>query len=329
MISKKFEKKLERYRSIINETIFQELESRRPKSLYEPIIYFLKGGGKRLRGILLLLVVESLSKKPPKNFLQQAIAIELLHNFTLIHDDIMDNSVKRHNKPTLHVKYDLSTAILSGDVLLSIAYEFLMKNLQVNKPQVIEEFTRALTIVCEGQALDKEFELRKNVTINDYFEMISKKTGALIESICRIGALLTLAERKVIKELGKFGLYLGIAFQLQDDLLDLTGEVKKFGKPKGNDLVEGKKTYIILKALQNARGKYVNEIRKLIEKKGIKPEQVDDFIDMLENLGIFDDTKKEIDKYFNLAMESLQNISNSKNLNNLYQFAHKVLNRDF
>lgn len=329
MIPKDFENKLEDYKKIINLTIINDLKARKPKSLYLPLLYFLKGGGKRLRGILLLLIVDAFSKDSPTKYLNQAVAIELLHNFTLIHDDIMDNSIKRHNQPTVHVKYDTNTAILSGDVLLAIAYDFLTRNLEKDKIKIVDEFTKALTVVCEGQAFDKEFELRNKVSINEYFEMISRKTGALIESTCKIGARLSSLNEKFINRLGQFGLHLGIAFQLQDDLLDLVGETHKFGKQKGIDLVEGKKTFIILKALKKAKGKDLNKIKKLIDNKGIKLNQIDNFIALLERLDVFNDVRKEIDKHYEIAVSNLKSLPNKYKLLDLYHFADKVLHREY
>lgn len=330
---KEFEKKLELYRNTLNKLILNDISKRKPKSLYDPLVYFLKSSGKRLRGILVLLVSNLVNGKQNDLPYNQAIAVELLHNFTLIHDDIMDNSNKRHNKLTLHVKYDLSTAILAGDTLLAIAYEFLDRDLKINQQKIYEEFTKALSIVCEGQALDKEFETRKKVTIPNYFEMISKKTGALIKTACRIGALLNTNNNSInidlIENLGNFGLYTGIAFQIQDDLLDVIGNQKLFGKTKGTDLIEGKKTYLLLNALKKAKGKDLIELQKIIENKGIKPSSVKKYIDIYYRTGVIEQAKEEINKHFENAKKILSTLSKNYNVNNLELFLNYVINRRY
>lgn len=331
MTKEPFTKLLDELKLQINNQIFLELSKRKPKSLYAPLNYFLKSGGKRLRGILVLLVAKSINKNLKSLPLNQAIAIELLHNFTLIHDDIMDNSDKRHNKPTLHRKYDLSTAILAGDALLSIAYEFLDKELTENSMMICKEFTSALRIVCEGQALDKEFETRNRVSLQQYFQMISMKTGALIKSACKIGALS--ANKKVgiedLKRFGEYGEYLGIAFQLQDDLLDIVGEQKLFGKTKALDLIEGKKTFLLISALKKATGKDLDRLLKLIENKGIKPDEIYKYIDIYKNLGIIELTKKEISKYYQKAKDTLEILNKKYDINDLNNFLEFVINRNY
>jgi len=326
-----FEKKLEIYKSQINSRIIEELSSRNPKSLYSPLLYFLRSGGKRLRGILVLLTAKTVNKKLLNLPYNQAIAIELLHNFTLIHDDIMDNSDKRHNKLTVHKKYDLNTAILSGDALLAIAYEFLNKNLKNNTIQIYEEFSKALRIVCEGQALDKEFEVRKKVSLDDYFQMISMKTGALIRAATKIGALSSTNEidYKDVLKFELFGEYLGIAFQIQDDLLDVFGKQRVFGKTKALDLLEGKKTYLLLKALTVAQNNDLYKLAKLIENKGINTDEISDYINIYEKLGILELTKKEILMYYEKAKTVLNNLTKKYDTRELYNFIEFVINRKY
>lgn len=327
MIDKIFQHKLEEYKKQINNIIIDELESRKPNSLYKPLVYFIKSGGKRLRAILLILCADAIKNKGNDKPINQAIAIELLHNFTLIHDDIMDNSEKRHNKKTLHKKFDLGTAILAGDALLAMAYEFLEKDLSKNNHKIFSEFTKALTVVCEGQALDKEFEIRKRITLPQYFEMITKKTGALIKATCKIGALTKTEDDFIIEQLGQFGEMIGVAFQIQDDLLDIVGNEKKFGKSRGSDLVEGKKTYLLLKALQKAGGKDLDKLKQLIENKGIKQSNINQYINIFEKLGVIEDTKLEIEKYHSKAADILDNLQNYLETEDLRQFLSLVINR--
>ncbi|MGB9664158.1 MAG: polyprenyl synthetase family protein [Ignavibacteria bacterium] len=326
-----FEQKLERFRVQINNRLIVNFSKRKPSSLYSPLIYFLKSGGKRLRAILVLLTAKSVNRNLKNLPFNQAIAIELLHNFTLIHDDIMDNSDKRHNQLTLHKKYDISTAILAGDALLAIAYEFLDKGLNKNSVAIYEEFTKGLRVVCEGQALDKEFEISKSVTLNDYFKMISMKTAALIKTTCRIGALVS-SEKIDKNDLNKFGLfgeYLGIAFQIQDDLLDIIGSEKLFGKTKALDLLEGKKTFLLIKALSLAQGKDLDKLKKLIENKGISSDEVKDYINLYRKIGVIELTQKEIDHYNQLAKNVLFDLSKKYDVSNLNQFLEYVINRQY
>lgn len=329
MIDKDFQELLDNYKKKINQIVIEELKQRRPKSLYNPLIYFFNSGGKRLRSILLLLCSNAIKKDSSNEPINQAIAIELLHNFTLIHDDIMDNSDKRHNKLTLHKKYDISTAILAGDALLSLAYEFLNRELSFNSKKIFEEFTNALTIVCEGQALDKEFEIKNKVTTREYFEMISKKTGALIRATCLIGALTKTNDNQIINKLGEFGETIGIAFQIQDDLLDVIGEETLFGKRKGSDLIEGKKTFLLVNALKKAKGKNLEKIEKLIRNKGINPKYVNQYIKLFFDLGIIDLTKKEILKLYDKANSILDDLNKQIDVNYLRQFLSLVINRQY
>ncbi len=328
MLDEKFLNYLTDCREKINNLVISELEKRKPRSLYQPIIYFISSGGKRLRAILLLLCAKAIKNDFENEPLNQAIAIELLHNFTLIHDDIMDNSEKRHNKKTLHKKYDLSTAILAGDALLSLAYEYLERELNFNCSQIFSEFTSSLTTVCEGQALDKEFETRKRISIRDYYEMISKKTGALIKATCRIGALTRTNDIYIVDKLGEFGETIGIAFQIQDDLLDVIGVEKKFGKKRGSDLIEGKKTFLLLNAIKKAKGKELKKLNELIENKGTMPDKVKEFIDIYKNLGVIDDTKNEIEIFNSKANNILDELENKIETTHLRQFLSLVINRE-
>ena len=232
-------------RKKINKILSTSLKKRKPASLYEPGSYILNSGGKRLRPLLVLLSSKAVGGKFEKVY-NAAAAVEMLHNFTLVHDDIMDNAEKRRGRLTLHKMFNHSTAILTGDSLLSIAYEYLLKDCNGNSKEVVSSFTHGLIEVCEGQSLDTDFESRKNVSLSEYIIMIKKKTAAMAEMCCRIGALLGGGTNSQVNALGNYGLNLGIAFQIQDDLLDISADEKKFGKTIGGDLVEGKKTFLFL-----------------------------------------------------------------------------------
>ena len=295
----------------INKILSDALKQRNPASLYKPGSYILNSGGKRLRPLLVLLS----AKAAGGNFgdaYNAAAAVEMLHNFTLVHDDIMDNADKRRGRLTLHKKYDNNTAILTGDSLLSIAYEYLLKDCDGNAKDVIGSFTHGLIEVCEGQSLDTDFESRKNVTLSEYIVMIKKKTAAMAEMCCKIGALLGGGNKTQVNALGNFGLNLGIAFQIQDDLLDISADEKKFGKTIGGDLVEGKKTFLFLEALEKSKGEDKKKLLKVIERKGIRRNQVLIYKQIYEKLGVLDDARNQIKFYTNKALASLKLLDKEK-----------------
>jgi geranylgeranyl diphosphate synthase, type II len=312
-------KKIEKKLSIL-------LKNRKPLSLYSPGAYILRGGGKRIRPLLVLLSAKAVGGKFTAVY-NAAVAVELLHNFTLVHDDIMDNADKRRGKPTLHKKYNMDTAILVGDSLLSIAYESLLKDCNGSTKFVMKEFTHGLIEVCEGQSLDNEFESLKNVSIKKYILMIQKKTAAMAELCCKLGAILGGGNDTEIKALAKFGRFLGIAFQIQDDLLDITGNELEFGKFVGGDLVEGKKTYLFLEALNKAKGADKKKLLSIIKNKGIKRNQIDSFKKLYFRLGIIDDAEREIQKYSRKALDQLGYIKKKKDREILSWLVNSLVGR--
>ena len=305
--SDKFYSLYEGERKKVEQKLLKSLKGRIPSSLYSPGLYVIEGGGKRLRPLLVLFSSKAVGGKFSTAY-NASVAVELLHNFTLVHDDIMDNADKRRSKLTLHKKYDISTAILTGDSLLSVAYEQLLKDCNGNSKQILAAFTKGLVDVCEGQSMDKDFETTKDVTINEYEKMIGKKTAAMVEMCCKIGALLGGGNKKEINNLANFGRSIGIAFQIQDDLLDITGNENEFGKFVGGDLVEGKKTFLFIKALEKAKGKNLQELKKVVRNKGIKPDQIQFYKNLYTKLGVLDDAKKEIKKHTDKALNSIKNI---------------------
>ena len=315
----------ERERIKINQILSDALKNRRPSSLYEPGSYILNSGGKRLRPLLVLLSAKAVGGIFQDAY-NAAAAVEMLHNFTLVHDDIMDNADKRRGRLTLHKKYDHNTAILAGDSLLSIAYEFLLKDCNGNAKEVISAFTHGLIEVCEGQSLDTDFELRKNVTLSEYIVMIKKKTAAMAEMCCKIGALLGGGTNAQVNALAKYGLNLGIAFQIQDDLLDISADEKEFGKTIGGDLVEGKKTFLFLEALEKSKGDDRHKLLKVIEKKGIKKNQVMTYKAIYEKLGVLDDARSEIKTYTQKALRSI-NLLDDENKSIFKWLADSLIHR--
>jgi len=223
-----------------------------PVELYEPIDYIMGLGGKRLRPILVLMSYQ-LFKDDLEKIMPAAMAVEVFHNFSLVHDDIMDEAPLRRGKATVHTKYDVSTGILSGDVMLILVYKYLMM-LKGNEHliEIMDVFNQVAIDVCEGQQMDMNFETQDDVQIEDYIKMISLKTAALIAGALELGALGAGTSQKNIKHISEFGKNIGIAFQLQDDILDTFGDPEKFGKKVGGDIAQNKKTYLWLKSLQLA-----------------------------------------------------------------------------
>lgn len=311
----------------IEKKFFNLLKGRKPKSLYEPCSYIIQSGGKRLRPFLVLVSNYAVNGKLNSAY-NAAIAVELLHNFTLVHDDIMDNAGKRRGRPTLHIKYDLSTAILAGDNLIGLAYEFLLKDCKNNDKKVMQTFTAGMIEVCEGQSMDTDFETQEKVTITEYDLMIRKKTAALAEMCCSIGAQIGGGTKEEIKALAGYGKYLGMAFQYQDDLLDIMGDESEFGKTVGGDLVAGKKTYLFLRALEKAKGKQKEALQKVIEKKGIRRNQVKKYREIYVDLGVLKDAEREIKKYTGKALRSLNKINNAEAKEILIWLANSLIRRN-
>lgn len=295
----------------IEKKLFKLLEKKHPYSLYKPCDYILKSSGKRLRAILVLFSAKACGRNFNDVF-NAGLAVEILHNFTLVHDDIMDNASKRRGLPTLHVKYDLSTAILAGDNLIAVAYKNLLKDCNKNSKQVIKTFTQGIVEVCEGQSLDKEFETKEKVSIKEYLVMIKKKTAALAEMCCKIGAELSNAQSEDIRNLAAYGRNLGMAFQIQDDLLDIVADERELGKKIGGDLLEGKKTFLFLSALEKAKGIDKQKLLDVIKNKGIKVNEIEYYRNLYIKLGVIQQAQKEVVKYSNRAIANIKKINNDE-----------------
>lgn len=323
----KYNKFYEQQRVIIDKKLASALNKRKPESLYGPSAYILESSGKRLRPLLVILSAMAVGTNPQKVY-NASLSVEMLHNFTLVHDDIMDNADLRRGNLTLHKKYNLNTAILAGDSLLAVAYEYLLKDCNINAQQVISSFTNGLVKVCEGQSLDTEFERQANVTLEEYIDMITKKTAALLQTCCEIGAYLGNGKNDDIKSLSDYGKHLGIAFQIQDDLLDITADKAEFGKRIGGDLLEGKKTFLFLVALDKAVGKDKEDLLKVIKNKGIRSNQIEKYKRLYEKLGVLDESKKAIKKYTQNALRSIDNLSNKSRIEIFYWLADFLIKRN-
>lgn len=303
-----------------------------PSELYEPIDYVLTLGGKRIRPVLTLMACQLFSDDV-KPALPAAYAIELFHNFSLVHDDIMDKSPLRRGKPSVHTKYDTNTAILSGDVTLVYAYHYLNQVDPSILPSALAIFNEVAIGVCEGQQLDVNFETKTDVSISNYIRMIELKTSVLIDGAMRIGALVGGASAENAKLLGNFGRNMGIAFQMQDDFLDTFGKQASVGKRIGGDIVQNKKTYLVLKSLELADAKTKAELLEwlsssppTLEEENIKIQRV---TEIFTHLGIPNEMKSIIQIYHNKAVENLQElpVANEKK-KGLFEFLEILLHRE-
>ncbi|TYQ00084.1 geranylgeranyl diphosphate synthase type II [Tenacibaculum adriaticum] len=299
-----------------------------PKNLYAPIEYILQLGGKRIRPILTLIAADIFSGNYQKA-IPAAMAVETFHNFTLVHDDIMDEAPLRRGKETVHKKWNINTGILSGDAMLILAYQYF----ENYKPKVFQQlaklFSKTALEVCDGQQLDVDFETRNDVTIDEYIKMITLKTSVLVAAALKMGAIVAEADEEQANHLYDFGLNLGIAFQLQDDYLDTFGDPETFGKQVGGDIIENKKTYLYLKSLEIADN---NDIEKL--KFFYNQKLEDNSIKIVEVSRIFEQndipkfTQDLIEDYTNKSFESLASLKISEEAKKgLRDFGNNLMNR--
>ena len=272
--------------------------NREPKSLYEPIQYVLSLGGKRIRPVLMLLSY-NLWKDDPERILMPAVAVETYHNYTLLHDDLMDNADKRRGHVTVHKKWDVNTAILSGDSMLVVAYQRLATVEQAKLKPVLELFTETALEIGEGQQFDMDFENRNDVTEDEYIEMIRLKTSVLLACALKIGAILAGAPVSDAEALYKFGEQIGLAFQLQDDLLDVYGDPEVFGKEIGGDIMCNKKTYMLINAFNRANAEQKKELQKWCSgEKFDRKEKVAAVTRLYDEIGIRQLCEAKIEHYF-------------------------------
>lgn len=282
--------------------------SNNPKELYEPIVYSISQCGKRLRPIFTLMACDLFDGDIEKA-LPQALAIELLHNFTLIHDDLMDQSPIRHGKETVFKKWNPKLAILSGDALFVLAYNYTLQSETYQLPDILKIFNKTALEACEGQQMDLNFEQRKNVSLDDYLEMIRLKTAVLFGASLKIGALIAGASEKNRQLIYDFGINVGMGFQLKDDLLDLYGNEEVFGKRTGQDILENKKTYLFLNALATADPKTKDILLDYFhEKKLSEEEKIQSFRKIFDELDIEKITNDAICSYLDKGMEKLDRI---------------------
>jgi geranylgeranyl diphosphate synthase, type II len=314
----------------IVETAIQKLDLvKKPVELYEPIHYTMSSGGKRLRPVL-VLAAYNLFRDDIERALSPALAIELFHNFTLLHDDIMDKSEMRRNQPTVHKKWSENVAILSGDAMLIKAYELMLYAPQEYLPQVLGLFTQTSMQVCEGQQFDMNFEDRADVSEDEYIEMISLKTSVLLAASLKIGALCAGAGSQNANHLYRYGLKLGLAFQLQDDYLDAFGDPLKFGKKIGGDIVARKKTYLLIKALELADAQTRDRLNQLLHTS--MPDntvKIDKTLEIYRKLEIPMLIKQKMDGYYKQAMDALGAVDVEEiKKAHLIEFSNKLMVRE-
>jgi len=280
-----------------------------PDSLYQPIRYIMALGGKRLRPMLTLLAY-SLYKDDVKRIVPYAMAVECFHNFTLMHDDIMDKAPLRRGKPTVHQKWNTNTAILSGDVMLIKVYEMFMSLEPEMLKAVLASFNKCAAEVCEGQQWDMEFETTDRVSEKQYLDMIRLKTAVLLGFSLELGALLANAPKEDVQALRAFGTNMGIGFQLKDDLLDAYADPKKFGKQIGGDILANKKTYLLIKARENAKGKLAKELRSWFGSGRFrKAEKINAVKTIYSQLDIPAIVDRKVHHYFTKAFKNLDTVA--------------------
>ena len=311
----------------IEEPLRSLFSARSPSALYEPMSYVLGAGGKRIRPLLLALSCRSVGGNLA-GCMDAALAVELLHTFTLVHDDIMDHDDLRRGKPTVHAKWDESTAILAGDGLVTAAYASLLRTSCADPVRVLNAFTQSLTLLCEGQSQDKTFELRGDVTEAEYFEMIGKKTASLIAASCEIGGILGGGTGKEIAALKSFGSDLGSAFQIRDDLLDIASEDEIIGKPVGSDIKERKKTYLSIHFLGRADLAQRARFDSLWGKMDLKAADLQEIRNLFEATGTLVAARRIIGSKTENALAALDRVRPSEARDDLREMALALLKRE-
>ena len=312
----------------VNDYINNISYNRKPWSLYEPIKYVLSLGGKRIRPILMLLSY-NLFKDDPESILSPACALETYHNYTLLHDDLMDDAPLRRGQQTVHVRWDANTAVLSGDSMLVLAFERMAKCNDKHLREVLKLFTTTALEIGEGQQYDMEFETRNDVKEEEYIEMIRLKTSVLLACAMKIGAILADAPQEDAENLYKFGEQVGLAFQLQDDYLDVYGDPKVFGKKIGGDITSNKKTYMLINPFNKANIRQRKELEKWITCEHFaRDEKVEAVTKLYNKIGVYKMAIDRINYYFEEANKYLAavNVSDARK-QELVTYAQRMLHR--
>ncbi|MDD3875764.1 MAG: polyprenyl synthetase family protein [Bacteroidales bacterium] len=317
-----------RYIEIINSTLAAQDFLDKPAELFEPITYTMALGGKRIRPFLSLMCCEMFGGDI-KDVLYPALGYEIFHNFTLIHDDILDQAEIRRGKETVYKKWNTNIAILAGDTMFAIAYKYFFKTKTEYIIPSLEIFNKTAIDVCRGQQYDMNFETQENVTIEDYIEMIRLKTAVLLGACAKTGAIIAGTTSENANKIYDFSEKLGIAFQLKDDLLDLYSDESLFGKKNGGDIISCKKTFLFIKALSLCDSHKRRDLTHLYNEKNISPdEKINNIKNIYDSIGIKDITELEISSYYQKATKSLQyvNVDEDKK-ESMYNFGNQLMKR--
>jgi geranylgeranyl diphosphate synthase type I len=316
------ENELRKRKELVESALKEIIHKGKPEELYEASIHLLKAGGKRLRPVTVLLTAELVGGKS-EDAISAAIAVELLHNFTLIHDDIMDEDEMRRGIPTVHSLWGVPYAILAGDTLHALSFEILSSSRAPPERVVraVEILSKACVEICEGQWMDMEFEKRENVSEDEYLEMVGKKTGALYEASAMLGGVIGGGEEEEIKALGSYGRNVGIGFQIYDDILDLIGKGEEIGKDRGSDIAEGKKTMLVIRARE--LGVELPEVRKRDE------DSVEEIVEILKNFGIMDYAIRRAEEYVERGKKALEIFPDCKTKKILLELADFMIKRSY
>ena len=311
----------------INTAIARLDWTKEPQGLYEPIAYTLASGGKRLRPTLALLAAELFGGKE-EEVLPAALALEVFHNFTLLHDDVMDRADVRRGRPTVHVKWNDNTAILSGDQMMIEAYKLLSQVKEDKLPQVLRWFNQMATEICEGQQYDVDYESREDVSMAEYIEMIRLKTSVLLGNALQTGAYIAGADQQSTQHLYNYGIHLGLAFQIQDDLLDVYGDEKTFGKAIGGDILCGKKSFMLLTALHKADAATLQELKAQLARQDIEPkEKIHAVTAIYDRLNVRKDAEDAIREHTQTAIRELATLPDNTIREQLRNLAEQMANR--
>jgi geranylgeranyl diphosphate synthase type II len=283
--------------------------NKNPKNLYEPIDYILRLGGKRMRPVLTLMTAEVFNVDY-KEALPAAMAVEVFHNFSLVHDDIMDDAPLRRGSPTVHEKWNINTGILSGDAMLILAYQYFEQYEPIVFRDLAKLFSKTALEVCEGQQWDVDFETRKDVTIPEYLKMIEYKTAVLVAAAMKMGAIIAKTSEENANLIYDFGLHLGLAFQLQDDYLDAFGDPETFGKQVGGDIIENKKTYLYLKTVEFSNEQQIQQLKDLFEiNSNDNATKISEVKAIFNQSGASEATQDAIKEYTFKAFETLEKMN--------------------
>ena len=314
---------------LVNDYLAQLPYERKPKSLYEPVEYVLSIGGKRIRPVLALMGY-NLWKEDPERILRPAVGIETYHNYTLLHDDLMDQADMRRGHETVHRRWDANKAILSGDSMLVLAYQRMQQVPAEKLPAVLDLFTVTALEIGEGQEYDMDFETRNDVTEDEYIEMIRLKTSVLLACALKMGALLADAPQEDADRMYRLGEQIGLAFQLQDDLLDVYGDPAVFGKAIGGDITSNKKTYMLINAFNRANTKQRAELKRWVDAKTFNREvKVAEVTRLYDEIGIRQLCEEKINYYFELASKTLSEVNVSEaRKTELRAYMDELLHRD-